>query len=90
MEHPGKQIYQANKKILKAKAEEELKENFKPIYERRLKILETILIIMYLLTKNILVDKLNFITKKPKIRREILLQSQMSILLLYHRSLNKA
>ena len=42
MEHPGMQIYQANKKILKAKAEEELKENFKPIYERRLKILETI------------------------------------------------
>lgn len=42
MEHPGKQIYQTNKKILKAKAEEELRENFKPIYERRLKILETI------------------------------------------------
>jgi len=41
-EHPGRTIFFANKKILKAKADEELKENFKPIYERRMKILETI------------------------------------------------
>ncbi|CDW78606.1 UNKNOWN [Stylonychia lemnae] len=41
-EHPGKTIFFANKKILKAKADEELKENFRPIYERRIRILETI------------------------------------------------
>jgi hypothetical protein len=41
-DHPGKAIFQQNKRALKLKAEEELRENFKPIYERRLLILETI------------------------------------------------
>ena len=41
-EHPGKTIFQANKKILKQKADEELRENFRPIYERRMLILETV------------------------------------------------
>jgi hypothetical protein len=36
-------IFRTNQKILKAKAEEELRETFKPIYDRRLTILETIL-----------------------------------------------
>jgi hypothetical protein len=42
-EHPGRTIFYANKKILKAKADEELRENFKPIFERRMRILETIM-----------------------------------------------
>lgn len=42
-EHPGRSIFYANKKILKAKADQELKESFKPIFERRLRILETIM-----------------------------------------------
>ena len=42
MDHPGKSIFQQNKKILKAKAEEEMRDNFKPIFERRMMILETI------------------------------------------------
>lgn len=42
-EHPGRSIFYANKKILKTKADEELKENFKPIFDRRLRILETIM-----------------------------------------------
>jgi hypothetical protein len=41
-EHPGKTIFQTNKKILKQKADEELRENFRPIYERRMLILETV------------------------------------------------
>jgi hypothetical protein len=32
-----------NKKILKAKAEEELRDNFRPIYDRRVSIMESIL-----------------------------------------------
>eukprot|EP00347_Sterkiella_histriomuscorum_P021277 403334569 len=42
-EHPGRSIFFANKKTLKAKADEELRDNFKPIFERRMKILETIM-----------------------------------------------
>jgi hypothetical protein len=42
-EHPGHKVFAVNKKILKAKAEEELHENFKSIYERRMKIMETVL-----------------------------------------------
>ena len=34
-EHPGVKVFQLNKKILKAKAEEELMEKFKPIIERK-------------------------------------------------------
>ena len=41
-EHPGKAIFLQNSRILKKKAEDELKENIKPIYERRLHILETV------------------------------------------------
>ncbi len=36
-------MFQINKKILKQKADEELKESFMPILERRQKILETII-----------------------------------------------
>ena len=32
-DHPGKAIFQSNKRVLKLKAEEELRENFRPIYE---------------------------------------------------------
>lgn len=42
-EHPGKSIYQSNKKLLRAKAEQELRENFKPIFDRKMRILETIM-----------------------------------------------
>ena len=42
-EHPGQKIYQINKKILKTKAEEELRESFKAIFERRMVIMETII-----------------------------------------------
>jgi hypothetical protein len=42
VEHPGHRVFSVNKKILKAKAEEELHENFKSIYERRIKIMETV------------------------------------------------
>ena len=42
LDHPGKSIFQTNKKILKQKAEEELRDNFRPIYDRRMMILETI------------------------------------------------
>lgn len=42
-EHPGTKIFETNKKLLKAKAEEELRESLKAMYERRLMILETVL-----------------------------------------------
>lgn len=42
-EHPGAKIFQTNKKVLKAKAEDELHESFKAMYERRIMILETVL-----------------------------------------------
>lgn len=41
-DHPGKAIFHQNKRALKVKAEEELRDNIKPMYERRLLILETI------------------------------------------------
>ncbi len=41
-EHPGKAIFLQNSRILKKKAQDELKENIKPIYERRIQILETV------------------------------------------------
>jgi hypothetical protein len=42
-EHPGAKVYLTNKRILKIKAEEELKENFRPMMDRRMTILETII-----------------------------------------------
>jgi len=34
-EHPGQRVFQVNKKVLKAKAEEEMRGGLRPIYERR-------------------------------------------------------
>ena len=42
LEHPGKSVFQTNKKILKAKAEDELRDSFRPIVERRMKVVETV------------------------------------------------
>lgn len=43
VEHPGVKIFQSNKKILKAKAYDELEKNLEDINDRKLVILETII-----------------------------------------------
>jgi hypothetical protein len=43
VEHPGQKIFNANKKILQKKAQEELDNNLADITERRLMIMETII-----------------------------------------------
>ena len=65
-EHPGHKVFSVNKKILKAKAEEELHENFKGIYERRMRILETVLDLKHKISRDLSKTRLRFMTEQKQ------------------------
>ena len=63
-EHPGKSIFIQNNRLLKKKAEDELRDNFKPIYERRMLILETIFEIKGKIAKDFKKSRSQIVFKK--------------------------
>ena len=53
MQHPGIKVFQTNKKILRAKAEDELMNSFGAVFDRKLTIVEAMLTIKHRVSREI-------------------------------------
>lgn len=71
VEHPGVKIFQTNKKILKAKAYDELEKNLEDINDRKLVILETIIGLKDKVSKDVSKVRLHSALKTTTHRAEL-------------------